>query len=225
MRFREFAKNKEIEDFYNNIKEIEDFHLREYNRNYYKNLSLIPINEGIILPENIKIKSDLKDVDSLNKEFEKEGVIFHYKGNISKNKMNAHYKQEKDEIHIFYGDNNTENEIEALIGHKMIHRQQHKKSNGNYFKRAKELTAELNKIADEFNKTNDIKLFSEYKKKIKFKDFDNHFEQTAYVYQTIKENPNLNPPELLQLFKKWDFDINYRLKKYIGMYWLIRDII
>lgn len=45
----------------------------------------------------------------------------------------------------------------------------------------------------------------------------------AYVYQVVKENPNLTPNQLVKYFDKYGFNIDYRLKKYIGMYWLIKD--
>ena len=110
-----------------------------------------------------------------------------------------------------------------MIGHEMIHHAQNKKSNGNYFERAKRLTDELNKLALEFNKTQDINIFNNYKKKKKFRDYDDYFEQMAYVYQVVKENPNLTPNQLVKYFDKYGFNIDYRLKKYIGMYWLIKD--
>ena len=45
----------------------------------------------------------------------------------------------------------------------------------------------------------------------------------AYVYQTVKENPTLTPNQLVKYFKTMGFNIDFKLKKYIGMYWLIKD--
>ncbi len=219
--FKEYLIDCEIDDFYEDLKDIENFHLRESFRNNKYPL-ILPIHEAVILPENIKIKSSLDDLNSLENEFKKLNVIFHLTNN-NKEDLNAYYKQDSDEIHVYYSLKNSKLEIEAMIGYEMIHRAQNKKSNGNYFERAKRLTDELNKLALEFNKTQDVNIFSNYKKKKKFRDYDDHFEQMAYVYQVVKENPNLTPNQLVKYFDKYGFNVDYRLKKYIGMYWLIKD--
>ena len=220
--FRDYLIQCEVDDFYTELKDIENFQLRESFRNNNKYLFTLPIHEAIILPEDIKIKSSLNDVNSLENEFKKINVIFHLTNN-NKDDLNAYYKQDSDEIHVYYSLKNSKLEIEAMIGHEMIHRAQNKKSNGNYFERAKRLTDELNKLALEFNKTQDINIFNDYKNKKKFRDYDDYFEQMAYVYQVVKENPNLTPNQLVKYFDKYGFNIDYRLKKYIGMYWLIKD--
>lgn len=220
--FKEYLIDCEIDDFYEDLKDIENFHLRESFRNNNKYPLILPIHEAVILPENIKIKSSLDDLNSLENEFKKLNVIFHLTNN-NKEDLNTYYKQDSDEIHVYYSLKNSKLEIEAMIGHEMIHRAQNKKSNGNYFERAKRLTDELNKLALEFNKTQDVNIFSNYKKKKKFRDYDDHFEQMAYVYQVVKENPNLTPNQLVKYFDKYGFNVDYRLKKYIGMYWLIKD--
>lgn len=220
--FRDYLIQCEVDDFYTELKDIENFQLRESFRNNNKYLFTLPIHEAIILPEDIKIKSSLNDVTSLENEFKKLNVIFHLTNN-NKDDLNAYYKQDSDEIHVYYSLKNSKLEIEAMIGHEMIHRAQNKKSNGNYFERAKRLTDELNKLALEFNKTQDINIFNDYKNKKKFRDYDDYFEQMAYVYQVVKENPNLTPNQLVKYFDKYGFNIDYRLKKYIGMYWLIKD--
>ena len=220
--FRDYLIQCEVDDFYNELKDIENFKLRESFRNNNKYLFILPIHEAIILPEDIKIKSSLNDVNSLENEFKKLNVIFHLTNN-NKDDLNAYYKQDSDEIHVYYSLKNSKLEIEAMIGHEMIHRAQNKKSNGNYFERAKRLTDELNKLALEFNKTQDINIFNDYKNKKKFRDYDDYFEQMAYVYQVVKENPNLTPNQLVKYFDKYGFNVDYRLKKYIGMYWLIKD--
>lgn len=220
--FRDYLIQCEVDDFYTELKDIENFQLRESFRNNNKYLFTLPIHEAIILPEDIKIKSSLNDVNSLENEFKKLNVIFHLTNN-NKDDLSAYYKQDSDEIHVYYSLKNSKLEIEAMIGHEMIHRAQNKKSNGNYFERAKRLTDELNKLALEFNKTQDINIFNDYKNKKKFRDYDDYFEQMAYVYQVVKENPNLTPNQLVKYFDKYGFNIDYRLKKYIGMYWLIKD--
>lgn len=221
--FREYLIEAEIKDFYTELNQIESFYYKESMGIINKYPLVLPIHEAIIYPENIKINSSLDDGDSLNKEFKKLNVIFHLENYSRNNDLNAHYRQTDDEIHVYYSLKNSKLEIEAMIGHEMIHREQHKKSNGNYFERAKKLTAELNALANKFNKTQDINVYKEYNAKKKFKDFDDHYEQMAYVYQIVKENPTLTPNQLVKYFQTFGFEINYRLKKYIGMYYIIKD--
>ena len=219
--FREYLKDCEIKDFYESLKEETYNYNKIVNHNKYPLVQII--HEAVITPESIEIKSSLDDLASLNHEFSKLKIIFKQIDN-PKN-LYGYYKQENDEIYILYSIKNSKKEIEAMIGHEMIHRAQNKKSKGYYFDRAKKLTAEINKLADEYNITQNAEVLNLYKQKSKFKDFDDSYEQMAYVYQTVKENPDLTPNQLIQYFKNLGFKIDYRLKKYIGMYWLIRDII
>lgn len=212
---RDFLIQSEVQDFYNDLNDVQKF-LKKDNNKYPL---LTPIHEAVILPENVKISSNLENVEDLNKEFKKLNVIFH----LNNGALTAFYDQEKDEIHVNYNTSNTKLEIEAMIGHEMIHREQNKRSSGNYFEKAKKLTDELNKIADKYNKTKDIKVFKEYQDKIKFKNFDDSYEQMAYVYQVVKENKDLTPNQLVKYFEKFGFKIDFKLKKYIGMYYLIKD--
>lgn len=223
MTFREYLIESEIKDFYTGLSQIENFIYKESIGVVNKYPLVLPIHEAVIYPENIKINSSLENEESLNKEFKKLNVIFHLENYYKVNDLNAHYRQLEDEIHVFYSLKNSKLEIEAMIGHEMIHREQNKKSNGNYFERAKKLTADLNKLANEFNKTQNINIYKEYNIKKKFKDFDDHYEQMAYVYQTVKENPNLTPNQLVKYFEMLGFNIDYKLRKYIGMYYMIKD--
>lgn len=149
--FREYLIEAEIKDFYTELNQIESFHYKESMGIINKYPLVLPIHEAIIYPENIKINSALDSEESLNTEFKKLKVVFHLENYSKNNDLNAYYNQLKDEIHVYYSLKNSKLEIEAMIGHEMIHREQNKKSNGNYFERAKKLTAELNKLADEFN--------------------------------------------------------------------------
>lgn len=223
--FREYLIEAEIKDFYSELNQIESFYYKESMGIINKYPLVLPIHEAIIYPENIKINSALDSEESLNTEFKKLKVVFHLENYSKNNDLNAYYNQLKDEIHVYYSLKNSKLEIEAMIGHEMIHREQNKKSNGNYFERAKKLTAELNKLADEFNKTQDINIYKEYNSRKKFRDFDDHYEQMAYVYQIVKENKNLTPNQLVKYFQTLGFNIDYRLKKYIGMYYLIKHIL
>ena len=89
--FRDYLIQCEVDDFYTELKDIENFQLRESFRNNNKYLFTLPIREAIILPEDIKIKSSLNDVNSLENEFKKLNVIFHLTNN-NKDDLNAYYK-------------------------------------------------------------------------------------------------------------------------------------
>lgn len=221
--FREYLIECEIDDFYIDIKSYQDFYNKESIKSHNKFPLLLPIHEAVILPENLKINSNLSDIDSLNKEFKKMNIIFQINDGNNPDLLSAHYNQEKDKILVFHSTKNSKLEVEALIGHEMIHREQNKRSNGNYFERAKKLTAEINNIVKEYQRTKNQDLIKDYQQKLKFKDFDDSYEQMAYVYQTIKENPDLTPNQLVKYFTKFGFVIDFKLKKYIGMYWLVKD--
>lgn len=220
--FKEYLIECEINDFYIEINDYQDFYDKK-SAIYNKYPLAVSIHEAVILPENLKIHSSLADVDSLNKEFHKMKIIFEINDGDNPKQLSAHFDQEKDEIWVFHSTKNSKLEVEAMIGHEMIHREQHKRAGVHYFERAKRLTAELNKIALEYNATGDYNLFKEYQDKKKFKDFNDSYEQMAYVYQTIKENSDLTPNQLVKYFSKFGFVIDFKLKKYIGMYWLIKD--
>lgn len=221
--FREYLIECEINDFYIDIKSTQDFY-NKYNCDIHNKFPLLfQIHEAVILPENLKINSDLTDIDSLNKEFKKMNIIFEINEGNDPKKLDAYYDKQKDEIHIFHSTKNSKLEVQAMIGHEMIHREQHKRAGVHYFERAKKLTAEINGIVKEYERTKNSELIKENQQKLKFKNFDDSYEQMAYVYQTIKENPELTPNQLVKYFTKFGFVIDFKLKKYIGMYWLVKD--
>lgn len=67
--FREYLIECEINDFYADIKSYQDFYNKEQIKSNNRFPLVLPIVEAVILPENLKINSDLADIDSLNKEF------------------------------------------------------------------------------------------------------------------------------------------------------------
>lgn len=221
--FREYLIECEINDFYIDIKSYQEYYNKESINCHNKFPLLFQIHEAVILPENLKINSDLADIDSLNKEFKKMNIIFEINEGDNPKNLDAHYNQEKDEIHIFHSTKNSKLEVEAMIGHEMIHREQHKRAGVHYFERAKRLTDEINKMIAVYNGNFDRNIFKDIQNKMKFKNFDDSYEQMAYVYQTIKENPELTPNQLVKYFTNLGFVIDFKLKKYIGMYWLIKD--
>lgn len=131
--FREWLENNKINDtYFKELKIIEE----EIEQIQAHNDNLIKFNifvcEAVIEPEKIKINT--LDEETLNKEFKKYNIIFHN----SNQKLSGHYDKKEDEIHIFYSNKDTFNQIEAMVGHEMVHKIQHKHSN-KYFEQSEKI--------------------------------------------------------------------------------------
>ena len=230
--FREYLIECEIDDFYIDIKSTQDFY-NKYNCNIHNKFPLLfQIHEAVILPENLKINSDLTDVESLNKEFKKMNIIFEINDRDNPKKLDAYYNQEKDEIHIFFSTKNTKLEIEAMIGHEMIHKVQNK-LNVKYIEQATNLVNRINVRQEKMQDLmiiNTVESMKEWQKLLKLNEKErleflqnSVFEKMAYAYSEVKMNKDMKLSDLLTKFKKSNFIIDNKLKKYIGMYWLIKD--
>lgn len=228
--FREYLKESETiysnKKFYEELKIIET----EIERIQSHNDNLIKFNmflcEAVIEPEKIKINT--LDEDKLNKEFKKYNVIFHL-GNYS---LNGQYDKVSDTIDIFYSNSNKFNEIEAMIGHEMVHKIQHKHSN-KYFEQSEKIVNKINsnelKLIQLFN-TNTVETMKEWNilrvKNIKIYNdylYNTVYEKMAYAYQEVKMNTTGKVSDIIDKLKRNGFVVDNKLKKYIGMYWLIKD--
>lgn len=228
--FREYLKESEIKDsnkkFYDELtiieKEMEQ--IQSHNDNLIKYDMFLC--EAVIEPEKIKINT--LDEDKLNKEFKKYNIIFHL-GNYT---LNGRYDKISDTIDIFYTNSNNFNEIEAMIGHEMVHKIQHKHSN-KYFEQSERIIKEINsnelKLIQLFN-TNTIESMKEWnllrQKNIKIYNdylYNTVYEKMAYAYQEVKMNTTGKVLDIIDKLKRNGFVVDNKLKKYIGMYWLIKD--
>lgn len=230
MTFREYLRELEVLDsnnrFYDELKliEIEIERIQAHNDNILKfNMFLC---EAVIEPEKIKINT--YDNNKLNSEFQKYNIIF----NQGKFKLNGYYDKVTDIINIFYSKNDKFNEIEAMIGHEMVHKIQHKHSN-KYFEQSKRIVDEINsnenKLIDLFN-TNTVESMKEWNKlrQKNIKLYNNYlyntvYEKMAYAYQEVKLNTSGKISDIINKLEKMGFIVDNKLKKYIGMYWLIKD--
>ena len=191
--------------------------------------NIVTLNEAIILPENIKINT--YNSEELNKQFIKQNIKFF---NVLKNKKDlwARYNPNTDETEVYYCDKNSFNEIEAMLGHEMIHKAQNK-LNAKFIEQAENLVKRINARQDKMNELmniNTIESMKEWQKLFKLNekerlDFlqNSVFEKMAYAYSEVKMNKNLKLSDLLEKFRTSKFIIDNKLKKYIGMYWLIKD--
>jgi hypothetical protein len=234
--FREWLREQETilytkETFENDInifdKAIKMVQTHEYSLN-----NKLPeyINEKVIEPEQIIINS--LDLDILNKEFNKYKIFFH-----KDVKLSGVYDFKTDKIIIGVSVNDDKKEIEAMIGHELVHKEQHKRSNGNFFKLTETMVIELRELIDKRNyylskpngnlvyKNELIKLDKLFKQKdLEYKHL-NPFEEMAYAYQSVKTYAKIlnSPQEIIELLLYTKFPVTKRLKKYISMYWLIKD--
>lgn len=198
------------------------------------NEMLLVMNEGVIKPELVVVTS--YDEDMLNKEFKKYNIIFHKENNIE---CYGYYDYKKDEIHIFYSDKDLKEEIEAMIGHEMVHKEQHKKSKGNYFKQSEKIINKINNLlkrkSEILQTPGGILIHNKELKQIEkeSEDLYNYFlyltpyEKMAYAYQYILMYKNLKPNEIINKLKQ---DLIYKeliktndFKKYLAMYYLIKQ--
>ncbi len=175
------------------------------------------ILEAIIHPGEIKIES--KDLTYLNDSFKKLKISFR-EGPLLRGYTN------EDEIIIVFSKEDKKEEIEAMIGHEIIHRQQMKKSN-KYLEQTIKLVNRINELATLFNDTHDIKYLKEREKLYNYFTNGTVYELMAYAYQLVKDRVNykLNSiKEITDFYSKvLGYDAPKKFIKYVRMYWLIKD--
>ena len=185
-----------------------------------------PLFESLIEPHKIKIKTN--DIEKLNKEFEKYKIVFEY----SPNEIRAKYDNVNDTIYIIFKKDTDFLVLEALIGHESVHREQHKRAGENYFKQSEKIVKEINNLAVELNQIdmnnpNNVKIFQkQYKRYQELTDkflYLTPYESMAYAYQFVKEYYYLTPSAIIDKLRADNIKINNITKKYVGMYWLIKD--
>lgn len=155
--------------------------------------------------------------------------MFIYKEQIN---LNGYYDKKNDEIQIFYSNKDSFNEIEAMIGHEMFHKIQHKHSN-KYFEQSEKIVNQINtnekKLVQLFN-TNTKESMQEWNK-LRLKNikiyndylYNTVYEKMAYAYQEVKNRASENITDIIKKLEKSGFTVDNKMRKYIGMYWLIRD--
>ena len=227
INFREWLNQEDNKKFYNELKIIEkELHqIQAHNDNHIKfNMFLC---EAVIEPEKIKINT--YNEDKLNKEFKKYNIMFIYKDHIN---LNGYYDKKEDLITVYYSDKDSFNEIEAMVGHEMVHKIQHKHSN-KYFEQSEKIVNQINanekKLIELFN-TNTKESMQEWNK-LRLKNikiyndylFNTVYEKMAYAYQEVKNNTSGKIADIIKKLERSGFIADNKLRKYIGMYWLIKD--
>ena len=230
MKFREWLNEiDEIKYFYNiELPKIEEkIFIIDYQTETFERFNnIIQINEKIIEPHKVKITT--MDVNILNKQFLKEKIIF----NIIPLGLSGYYDKQTDEINIFFDKNRSLQEIEAILAHELVHKEQHKRSGDNYFIQTSNMVKKINDLALEINSLdmtitgnanilqNKIKERNELVKQYQYLT---PYETMAYACQFVKDYKYMNPTNIIKEMEKNKIPVNNLTKKYIAMYWLIRD--
>jgi len=179
---------------------------------------LNPLLEGIIDPGKIKLKS--LDIEYLRQKY--PDIIWKQGKTLS-----GGYNGDKKKIFIQIPDNENIHAVEAMIGHELIHYFQDEKSKGKMFDKTVKDIEELNNLSILYNKDKNKKIFDKYQELLQKFQFNNSFEKMAYAYQMVKDRERLrinNPDDIIKYYRNvFEIEPDIRLKKYIAMYWLIKD--
>ncbi len=191
---------------------------RVYKNEFYK-ISTLTM-EGIITPENVKIHTT--DINRLN--IQHNPFVYFYKGKLDE--LVGFWDENSKKLIVTFGENITKPEIEAIVAHELIHKIQHQKTS-TFYKETKDFVYKLNNLVKNFNKTPTLK------NKNKFENLENKFrysttqEKMAYAYQYVKLRQTMDfnsPSDIINYFKQIPyFGVTKQFKKYIGMYWLIKE--
>jgi hypothetical protein len=196
--------------------------LRDYSFNHLPdNFDLLSydslILEAIINPGEIKL--DSKDIDYLNSSFEKLKISFR-DGPLLRGYNTG------SEIIIVISKNDKLEEIEAMIGHEIIHREQMKKSD-KYMEQTIKLVNRINELAVLFNNSHNIKYKKEREKLYNFFTNGSVYELMAYAYQLVKDRKNYKLNSISDIIEYYSKILGYeapkKFIKYVRMYWVIKD--
>lgn len=175
------------------------------------------ILEAIINPGEINILT--LDVDSLNKQFFDLNIKFEQSTELYGN-------ADKNDIFIFVPKDVKKEELQAMIGHEIIHREQYKRSK-TFESETKKIVKEINDLATEFNKTHNMKILEKRNKLLNYFLYSNIYEMMAYAYQLVKDRKSygLNSiDEIVEYFSKFlEVKVPKKFINYVRMYWVIKD--
>ncbi len=192
------------------------------------------LNEGIIVPEKLNINT--LNVDKLNKKYNKKNIYFTL-ADVPDPK--GSFDNTDGTIKIEYSDSTSLDQLEATVNHEVIHSIQSKLSKGNFDKTVHKKINKMNDIIQKLmDMQNDGSAFEDFEKFSKVLathsklnrefTFNSSEEKMAYAYTIIKMRKVLGLSSVNHIVKWFkanqkDFNIDKKLLKYIGSYWLVRD--
>ena len=164
------------------------------------------------------------NIDELNKKFKDFDISF------ESGELRAQHNPKNDHI-IIYIDDSDFKTIEAMIGHELIHREQNKRSGEKYYEKTKKIVQEINAVYNDYiiHQTEELKEL--YYKKLDYFTKGTSQEKIAYAYQMTKSRDDKDynfktPTDIVNYLERLPgFKLDNQFKKYIGMYWLIKNII
>ena len=187
----------------------------------------LDILESVITPENLKISTS--DVDKLNKLFNKNDIYFTASEGTKSASFGNYAPGGRIEIQV--PKDADLNVLNSVVSHELLHREQDKRSNGNYGEWIGKFGGKLNTYIKNFNDRIDLDTATERESE-KIKElqnvfrYGNSFELMAYAYQFVKTRKEFNfkkPDDIVKFLKETQIPINNTIKKYIAGYWNIKD--
>jgi len=202
--------------------EIEQI-FKNHNRSKMYNFGVYLLYEDIIRNGIVNLPG--LNLKKLNTQYNPAGIFFHKHKDI--NEFEGRYEPENDEIHIYFGKNVNKDEVEAILSHELVHKEQHKKSNGKW---QSNLIKQINKINDLYKKIKKEKdvnkrlnLKKEYRKLLDEFHYKSPQEEMAYAMQFVKGRKSYgfnSPNDIVIRFKD---SFSNKFKKYVYLYWQIKD--
>jgi hypothetical protein len=185
------------------------------------------INEGIITPENLKISTS--DVSVLNKLYNKNDIYF-TQTDGSKSASFGNFDP-SGRIEIQVPKNADLNVLNSVVSHELLHREQNKKSNGNYGEWISKYGAKLNTYIKNFNnrvdnETSTQNEFDKIKQMQNVFHYNNPYELMAYAYQFVKTRHEFgfkSPNDVIKFLENTNIPKTNKIKKYIIKYWDIKE--
>ena len=185
--------------------------------------------ESVITPENLKISTS--DVQKLNKLYNKNDIYF-TTSEGSKNASFGNYAP-GGRIEIQVPKDADLNVLNSVVSHELLHREQDKRSNGNYGKWIQKFGNNLNDYIRKFNNrvdtnTSTQKEFNKIKELQNVFKYGNTCELMAYAYQFVKTRKEFgfkSPTDVMKFLEKTQIPKTNKIKKYIIQYWNIKDIL
>ncbi len=183
---------------------------------------IFPLYEDVIKPGVIELGGT--DIEKLNKQYNNLKIFFHKAK--KKNTYEGYYEPETDEIHIYYN-NISKDELEAILSHELVHKEQHKRAGNNWINQLRIQIDIINDYVEKINKEKNpsirIDLKKEYRKLLDELQFGSPQEQMAYAMQFVKERKKYGYKSPNDIAVKHKDFFGKKFKKYLGMYWLIKD--
>ena len=186
----------------------------------------------MIVPINLNINTI--NVNILNERYNKDNIFFTQSLDKSTMATFGNYDPITDNINIQVPFNANLENLNSVVSHELLHREQNFKSNFNYKKwiinYGKSLNAYISKFNDRVD--TDTATQKEFDKITKMREtfrFTNSYELMAYSYQFTKMRKEIGANTVHELISFIDKETivpaNKKLRKYVSKYWEIKEVI